>query len=167
MPHPPVSSDLACHDLDYRPLVQAYRLALVREEPAGVPVSDSGGPVLSEPSAVAGLISPMLAGRDREHFIALALDCRHCAIGTHTVSIGSLSASIVHPREVFKFAILANAASIIVAHNHPSGDTTPSRDDIDMTRRLAEAGRVVGIDVLDHLILGDRGWLSMKERRLL
>ena len=82
-------------------------------------------------------------------------------------SIGSLSAAIVHPREVFKFAILANAASVILAHNHPSGDTAASQDDIELTRRLVEAGRIMGIEVLDHLVVGGQVVLSFKQHGLI
>ena len=84
-----------------------------------------------------------------------------------TVSIGDLSSSIVHPREVFLEAIRHSAASLIVAHNHPSGDPTPSPEDIQVTRRLVEAGDILGIDVLDHIILGDNRWISLKERGLM
>ena len=97
----------------------------------------------------------------------MALDARNRPIGCNTVSVGSLSASIVHPREVFKFAILANASSIILAHNHPSGDVSPSQDDKELTRRIVEAGTLMGIDVLDHLIVGNGDFLSMKERGLM
>lgn len=78
--------------------------------------------------------------------------------------IGSLNASIVHPREVFKEAIKRSAASVICVHNHPSGDPTPSREDIDVTRRLVECGRVIGIELLDHLIIGDQKFISLKEK---
>ncbi|KKK59891.1 hypothetical protein LCGC14_3029820, partial [marine sediment metagenome] len=80
------------------------------------------------------------------------------------VAVGTLNAAIVHPREIFKIAIKANAAGLIVAHNHPSGDTNPSREDIALTRRLAEAGRILGIQFIDHIIIGDGCWLSMKEK---
>ena len=86
------------------------------------------------------LLSPLLTGLDREHFLVLALDARNRPIGAHTVSVGSLSAAIVHPREVFKFAILANAAAVILAHNHPSGDCAPSRDDVE-THEAADGRR--------------------------
>ena len=83
---------------------------------------------------------------------------------TTTVSVGILDSSLVHPREVFKDAILASAASMIVAHNHPSGDPTPSNEDKRVTLRLAEAGQLLGIELLDHIILGDNRWVSLKER---
>ena len=97
----------------------------------------------------------------------LALDARNRPIGANTVSMGSLSASIVHPREVFKFAILANASSLILAHNHPSEDRSPSSDDIALTRRLVQAGELLGIEVLDHVVMGGQDFLSFKEQGLM
>jgi len=143
---------------------QTYRLQLVRETPTEEP---SPEPVLDGPEAVHRQLQPLLDGLDREHFVVLALDARNRPIGANTVSIGSVSASLVHPREVFKFAILANASSLILAHNHPSGDVSPSRDDIELTRRLVEGGTLIGIDVLDHLVLSDGDFLSLKEKGLM
>src|SRR5690606_34740273 len=96
-----------------------------------------------------------LDGADREHFVVLLLDTQNQIIGIHTVTVGTLDASLIHPREVFKSAILANAASIILAHNHPSGDPAPSAEDRSVTRLLTEAGVTIGIEVLDHVIVGD------------
>lgn len=105
---------------------------------------------------------------DREHFVAMALDTKHKVNAIHTVSIGSLDASIVHPREVFKFAFLANASAILVGHNHPSGNPEPSPEDLAVTRRLMEAGNILGIDVLDHIVLGeDEKFVSLKGRGLI
>jgi DNA repair protein RadC len=93
------------------------------------------------------------------------LDAKNHVIGIHTVSVGSLFAAIVSPREVFKGAILANAASVIVAHNHPSGGVTPSPEDIQVTKTLKEAGKLLDIEVLDLLIIGEEGrWLSLKRQ---
>jgi DNA repair protein RadC len=92
---------------------------------------------------------------DREQFVALHLDAKHRVIGLNIVSIGTLSASLVHPREVFKAAILNNSHSLIVAHNHPSGETTPSPEDLQATEQLREAGKLLGITLLDHLIIGN------------
>lgn len=92
---------------------------------------------------------------DREVFSVMLLDIKNRVIGINVVSIGSLSASVVHPREVFKAAILANAASVILTHNHPSGEAKPSREDIEVTRRMVQVGRVMDIPVLDHVIIGD------------
>lgn len=100
-----------------------------------------------------------------EHFIMLSLSTKNEVIGFHTIFVGTLNASIVHPREIFQQALLNNAASIIVAHNHPSGDPTPSQEDIQVTRRLVEAGKILGIELLDHLILGHGDkFVSLKEK---
>ncbi|OGO61181.1 MAG: hypothetical protein A2Z36_03630 [Chloroflexi bacterium RBG_19FT_COMBO_48_23] len=107
-----------------------------------------------------------LKGKKKEHFVVLCLDTRNHLINTHKISIGSLDCSIAHPREVFKEAISSCAASVIFMHNHPSGDPTPSEDDIKLTKRLVEAGEIIGIDVLDHIIICDRDHLSMKARNL-
>ncbi len=97
----------------------------------------------------------LIGDADREHFVILILNTKNQINAVHTVSIGNLSQTLVHPREVFKAAILGNAASIILAHNHPSGDPTPSRDDELITSRLRRAGNLLGINLLDHVILGD------------
>ncbi|WP_229776210.1 RadC family protein [Alicyclobacillus cellulosilyticus] len=98
----------------------------------------------------------------KEHFLTLHLDTKHCVIGEDLASVGSLDASIVHPREVFKLAVRRSASAILCVHNHPSGDPTPSPEDISVTKRLCEAGRVLGIDVLDHLVVGDGRFVSLK-----
>ncbi|GMA52356.1 UPF0758 protein [Alicyclobacillus contaminans] len=102
----------------------------------------------------------------KEHFVILHLDTKHCILGEETVSIGSLDASIVHPREIFKSAIKKSASAILCVHNHPSGDPTPSSEDIAVTRRLSEAGKLLGIDVLDHIVVGDGQYVSLKARGL-
>lgn len=98
----------------------------------------------------------------KEHFVTLLLDTKHRLIGEDTSSIGSLDASIVHPREVFRFAIRRSASAILCVHNHPSGDPSPSSEDIAVTRRLEEAGRVLGIEVLDHIVIGDGRYVSLR-----
>lgn len=103
-----------------------------------------------------------LAGRKKEHFILLLLDSRHRLLRVAEISVGTLDMSVVHPRETFREAIAANAAAIILAHNHPSGDPAPSREDLELTRRLTEAGRLMGIPVLDHLIVGAGQPLSLR-----
>jgi DNA repair protein RadC len=118
------------------------------------------------PESAAEGIKKVFENMDREAFAVIALNTRNSMIAYNIVSIGSLSASIVHPREVFKFAILANASSILLAHNHPSGDPSPSRDDIELTSRFVKAGKMMGIEVLDHLIIGEET-LSLKERGLM
>lgn len=105
-----------------------------------------------------------LSGRKREHFILLLLDSRHRLLRTAEISVGSLDMSIVHPRETFREAIRASAAAVILAHNHPSGDPTPSREDLQLTRRLTAAGDLLGIPVLDHLIVGSDGVLSLRAK---
>lgn len=95
----------------------------------------------------------LIGDPDREYFVALLLDAKNRITGIHTVSQGSLNQSIVHPRETFKAAILANAAGMILAHNHPSGDLSPSSEDLAITRRLKEAGELLGIKILDHIII--------------
>jgi DNA repair protein RadC len=110
------------------------------------------------------LLKPFLVDADREVFVVVCLDTKNQPTAIHVCHVGSLNASIVHPGEVFKSAILANAASILVAHNHPSTDPTKSREDIDVTRRLVEAGRIVGIELLDHVIVGEERFVSLKEK---
>jgi len=124
-------------------------------------------PVVKSPRDVEGLLSAKFRFEERERFYALLLTTKNALIGLEEVSVGSLNSSIVHPREVFRQAIRHSAAAIIVAHNHPSGDPTPSREDVEVTRRLAEAGRIVGIEVLDHIIFGNGVILSLKEKGLM
>jgi DNA repair protein RadC len=100
----------------------------------------------------------------QEHFVCLYLNTKNQVIHKQTIFIGSLNASIVHPREVFKEALRRSAASIICLHNHPSGDPSPSREDIDVTKRLSECGKILGIDMLDHLIIGENKFVSLKEK---
>ena len=99
----------------------------------------------------------------QEVFGILILNTKNKIVAAHEVSRGELNSSLVHPREVFKPAVLHNAASIICFHNHPSGDPEPSRDDIEITKRLVEAGKIIGIGILDHIIVGDEGYVSLKE----
>lgn len=101
-----------------------------------------------------------------ECFCIVAMDTKLNVIGTFEVSRGTVSASLVHPREVFKRALLCNASAIILLHNHPSGDPTPSNADIEVTIRLQEAGEILGVDVLDHIIIGD-GYVSLKEEKVI
>ncbi|HEY92686.1 MAG TPA: JAB domain-containing protein [Dehalococcoidia bacterium] len=123
-------------------------------------------PVVKTPDDVASLVKGRLRGKKKEHFLTLLLDTRNQLIKVAEVSVGSLDTSIVHPREVFKEAISASAASVIFVHNHPSGDPKASEDDIKLTKRLAEAGGIVGIDVLDHIIVCDKNYLSLKREGL-
>ncbi|OAS83110.1 RadC family protein [Metabacillus litoralis] len=110
------------------------------------------------------LMKLFLEDKDREHFIVASLDTKNQPVSINVCHIGSLNASIVHPREVMKAAVLSNAAAIIVGHNHPSGKTEPSKEDLEVTKRLKEAGKIIGIDVLDHIIVGDETFTSLKEK---
>jgi DNA repair protein RadC len=122
--------------------------------------------VIKTPEDVYALTQGRLKGKKKEYFLAALLDTRAHLIKLAEISIGSLDGSIVHPREVFKEAISASAASVIFIHNHPSGDTEASDDDIRLTKRLAEVGELVGISVLDHVIIGGRSYLSLKREGL-
>lgn len=114
-------------------------------------------PTISTPEDVVVLCAPQLRGLDREHFWVLGLNTRNNLIRMVEVSVGSLNASIVHPRELYLEAVRVSAASVVVVHNHPSGDPTPSGADIQLTRRLQKAGDVLGIELLDHVVIGDGG----------
>lgn len=129
-----------------------YKITLVREGSLSHPEPREK---ITDPRQAYELLAAYLEGADREHFVMLLLDAQDHVIGIHTVAVGCLDAAIVHPREVFKPAILSNAASIITAHNHPSGDLLPSADDIVTTTKLVQAGELMGIPVRDHIILGD------------
>jgi len=127
------------------------------------------------PSAVPAICCPEdslpflwdIRTKDKEHFVCLYLNARNHLIHKEIISIGSLSASIVHPREVFSVAIKHCAASIILGHNHPSTDVSPSKDDLELTRRLKNAGEILGIEVIDHIIVSENDFTSVKERGLM
>jgi len=123
-------------------------------------------PLVKTPKDVVALVRGRLKDKKKEHFLTLLLDTRNQLIKVAEISIGSLDTSIVHPREVFREAISASAASVILAHNHPSGDPEASEDDIRISKKLAEAGEIIGIDVLDHIIIGDKNYLSLKREGL-
>ncbi|MGG2083010.1 JAB domain-containing protein [Lysinibacillus pakistanensis] len=110
------------------------------------------------------LMQELIGDADREHFVVLCLDTKNQPTCIQVVHIGSLNASIVHPREVLKSALLSNTASILVGHNHPSDNPTPSQEDIEVTERLKEAGKILGIDLLDHLIICSDSFISLKEK---
>ena len=122
---------------------------------------------IKTPDDVAALLLPRFRYESREHFLAVLLSTKNHVLKTAVISIGSLNASIVHPRELFREAINCRAASVILAHNHPSGDPTPSPEDVALTRKLVEAGSLLDIPVLDHLILGDGKYISLKENGIL
>jgi DNA repair protein RadC len=144
--------------------VGRLRISIVREGPDEVP---SGR--VETPASAADLFLKTAPDDGREHFRVLFLSVRHIPIGISTVSIGCLTASLVHPRELFRLAIVAGASGLVVTHNHPSGDPQPSAEDLALTRRLAAAGSLLGIEVLDHIITGDftKAWVSLKERGFL
>ena len=117
---------------------------------------------VSSPDDAAAILQPLLAGLDREHCVQVALDTRHRVLAVSITSIGTVDHTFMSPRDVYRDALLAGATALFVAHNHPSGDTNPSTDDRRVTRRLAEAGEVVGVTLLDHLIIGDTThWTSL------
>ena len=144
--------------------INFYTLKIIKEDSVPYEV-----PVIKSPAEVYQAAKQLLALHEEpeEHFCILCLNTKNKIVGVHTISIGSLNASIVHPREVFKAAMLNNASAIICFHNHPSGDPEPSRDDIETTRRLVDAGEIMGIKVLDHIIIGEQTYLSMKEECLM
>ena len=144
--------------------INFYTLKMVKEDSKLYEV-----PVIKSPAEVYQAAKQLLALHEEpeEHFCILCLNTKNKIVGVHTISIGSLNASIVHPREVFKAAMLNNASGIICLHNHPSGDPEPSREDIEITRRLVQAGEIMGIEVLDHVIIGEQRYFSMREHCLM
>jgi DNA repair protein RadC len=118
---------------------------------------------IGDPTVAVDLVRPLLDGRDRECGVLVALDTKHRVIATTIVSIGTVAHTFFAPREVFRDALLFGASAIVVAHNHPSGDATPSSDDRQITRRLAQAGATLGVELLDHLVLGDPDWTSLAQ----
>jgi DNA repair protein RadC len=129
-------------------------------------IRNPGRPMISSPADVDGLLRGRIANLDRENFVVVLLNTKNEVLESPTVSVGTLSSTLVHPREVFRPAIRASAASVVLAHNHPSGKMEPSREDREVTSRIGEAAKILGIEVLDHVILGD-GYFSMKEHDLL
>jgi len=124
-------------------------------------------PTVRSPEEASALFMSQFKGLDKEHFRAVLLNTKNHVLKTAEISVGSLDASLVHPRECFRPAVAASAASIILMHNHPSGDPEPSADDINITKRLKETGKVLGIEVLDHIIFGTGKYVSLKEKGLL
>ena len=143
--------------------IPAYRISLIRD--GACPSSER--PKILESKTAAQILQQYLDGADREHFVVLLLDRKNVVIGIHTVSVGSLSASIVHPRETFKAAIMGTAAAIICGHNHPSGDPAPSQEDRLLTQRLVDGGKLLGIPVLDHIIIGEGTHFSFADNGLI
>ncbi|MFA5032273.1 MAG: JAB domain-containing protein [bacterium] len=138
----------------------AVRIEMIRE------TVEKMGPAVKTPQTVWELLSD-LRKKDREYFVVLCLNSKNRVLCINTISVGTLNASMVHPREVFKPAILANSASIILAHNHPSGEPEPSREDKEITKQIMEAGKILNIPLLDHVILGGESWISLKIEKLM
>ena len=149
--------------------VPLYTTRLVREHTFSFPTRDQ----VRSPADAAAVLGEYFRDRDREEFLVVFLDTANTLVGIHVASVGGLAASIVEPRQVFKAAVLANAAALLLAHNHPSGNPEPSREDVAVTKQLVEAGKVMGIPVHDHLILTDHGrdgspsYTSLAERGLM
>ncbi|MDR1616252.1 MAG: DNA repair protein RadC [Syntrophomonadaceae bacterium] len=122
---------------------------------------------IKTPEDVKNVVMEEMRYFDREHFRAMYLDRKGCLIVMEDISVGGLHSSIVHPREVFKTAVKRSAASIILIHNHPSGDPTPSPDDVEVTRRLIEGSKIMGIDIIDHIIIGDNKFCSLRRQNLI
>ena len=138
-----------------------YKVQLVREKS----IAYTGDAQLRSSADAVAVIREELLASDRERLLCLMLNARHRMIGLEEVSVGSATASIAAPREIFKAAILKGVCcSILIAHNHPSGDPSPSDDDIRLTRRIAEAGRILGIELVDHVIVAENGHYSFKSK---
>ena len=122
---------------------------------------------VTSPEAAAEVLMPLMQDLDREHCVTLNLDTKHRLLATTTVSIGSIDHTFMSPREVFRDALTRGASAIVIAHNHPSGDAAPSRDDEAITRRIGAAGDLLGVEVLDHIVIGHQRWTSLARRGVL
>jgi DNA repair protein RadC len=128
--------------------------------------SPEARPQITSPTDAANLLMPEMARLEQEHLRVLLLDTKNRVLDSPTIYIGNVNASIIRPAEVFREAIKVNATALVVAHNHPSGDPTPSPEDVQVTRTLVEAGKMLGIELLDHIIIGQQKFVSLKERGL-
>jgi len=154
-------NDRAADEIKRRPsekYIPVYHIELVRERTIKV----EPRPAIHNPDDVVAILRDEFLKADREKLICLMLNAKNVVIGMNLVSMGSLTASISHPREIFKAAILSNAAAIILSHGHPSGDPSPSQDDIQLTDRISKAGDILGIKLLDHVIIGELDSYSFK-----
>jgi len=145
--------------------INIYKLKMVKEESV-----QYGTKMIKSPMEISTIACDLMEMHEmaEENFIIICLNTKNYIAGIHTISVGSLNASIVHPREVFKAAMLNNASSIILLHNHPSGDSSPSQEDITTTQRLIDGGNVLGIKVLDHVVIGSKfRYTSFKEQGLM
>ncbi|MCL6478526.1 MAG: DNA repair protein RadC [Peptococcaceae bacterium] len=129
--------------------------------------SESDRPVIKGPEDAALMVMEEMRHLDREHFCVLLLNTKHQVLARETISIGTLNSSLVHPRELFRAAIKRSASAVILVHNHPSGDPAPSREDREITQRLKHAGSIIGIEVLDHIIIGDNKFISFKDKGMI
>ena len=136
-----------------------YRCMVVREHEENATTE-----TIHSPQDANDILGAYLGGLDREHLVVLMLDTKNGIIGINTVAIGSGNAAHVDVKDIFKPAIIVNALSIIVAHNHPSGDPTPSPEDVKLTEMIVKAGQLLGITVLDHIVVGHKRYVSLKER---
>ena len=128
--------------------------------------TDDEPPQIRTPNQAAAILLPQMADLEQEHLVTLILNTRNRLLKLHTVYVGSLNTSLVRVGEIFREAIRRNAAAILVAHNHPSGDPSPSPEDVAITRNIVQAGKLVDIEVLDHMVIGRGRWVSLKERGL-
>ena len=154
---------IPCKSIKFRQIRAVYEMMEVREDLSAYLPPDRR---YTAPEQISQIFS-FLTSESKEYFFTLHLDGKNRILCIDSVSVGSLNQSIVHPREVFKTALLSSAAAIILVHNHPTGDPAPSSEDIAITRRLREAGEIMGIKVLDHIIIGDGEFMSFVERGLL
>ena len=143
--------------------INVYTVELVRES---AKLYDLENAIIKSPDDGYNIIEKVLSlsTKTKEHFGMLSLNTKNRVIGVHTLHIGSVNASICSPRDAFQQALLNNASSIVIFHNHPSGSTVPSKEDIDVTTRFYEAGKMIGIEVLDHLIIGEYNFISLREK---
>jgi DNA repair protein RadC len=146
-------------------LITTYRLECIKEKASIYDVA----PKIEQPRDLHKAFEAvfLMSKQSEEVLVMIALTTKNTICGAFEVSRGTLNASIVHPREVFKRALLVNAASVAIAHNHPSGDPTPSPEDISLTKRIKEVGKILGVELLDHIIIGDDNYVSLKERGIL
>jgi len=142
--------------------IQTVKIQMVKDHTALYEVN-----TVNSPYDAYKIMVDFMKGLDREMLCVMCLDTKNKVNAINIVSVGSLNSSIVHPREVFKAAILANSNAIILAHNHPSGDSTPSEEDITITKRMIDAGEILGIQVLDHVIIGEEKHVSLKEKGII
>src|SRR5262245_56210888 len=145
-----------CSFLHHERILTMYELKVVRERKEGYGQRTQ----FRSSRDIYEMFRERFLRADREEFVVLLLDAKNKLLGFHVVSVGSLTSSVVHPRETFKIAILGNAAAIILLHNHPSGDPIPSNEDLQITKRLCQIGEVLGIRVLDHVVIGEGRYIS-------